>query len=99
MTVRDPSGDPPASSGATSSTQRMLGAAAGLAALGRGPVNDGEFSQHDYHHPAAGWGAAGSVGPGVARAGGPVDAGPAVFRVNHQKGGFDGPGCAWPGDR
>src|SRR5258706_10649820 len=98
MTVRDPSGDPPASSGATSSTQRMLGAAAGLAALGRGPVNDGEFSQHDYHHPAAGWGAAGSGGPVVARTGEPGDAARAVFRENHQKGGVRRPGRAGAGE-
>jgi hypothetical protein len=40
---------------------RMLGSVPGAAALGRGPVPDGDFSRHEYHHPAAGWGAARSV--------------------------------------
>jgi hypothetical protein len=35
---------------------RMLGSVPGFQALGRGPAPDGEFSRHDYHHPAAGWG-------------------------------------------
>ena len=39
--------------------QRMLAAVPGALALGRGPVPNGGFSRHDYHHPAAGWGAAG----------------------------------------
>ncbi|MDT5412784.1 MAG: hypothetical protein QOG14_5004, partial [Mycobacterium sp.] len=29
--------------------------------MGRGPNTGGEYSQQDYHHPAAGWGAARSV--------------------------------------
>ena len=33
----------------------------GRPAVGRGPNAGGEFSQEDYHHPAAGWGAARSV--------------------------------------
>ena len=41
---------------------RMLGTVPGAAALGRGPVPDDGFSRHEYHHPAAGWGAAKSVG-------------------------------------
>jgi hypothetical protein len=99
MTVRDPSGDPPRSAGATEPAQRMLGAAPGIPALGRGPANDDEFSQHDYHHPAAGWGAAVSVAQVVARTHEPVDAPRAIFRMNHENGGFDCPGCAWPDDR
>ena len=31
---------------------RMLGTVAGAQALGRGPAPDGDFSRHDYHHPA-----------------------------------------------
>jgi len=33
---------------------RMLGSVPGAPALGRGPVPDGGFSRHQYHHPAAG---------------------------------------------
>jgi hypothetical protein len=33
----------------------------GRPAVGRGPNAGGEYSQQDYHHPAAGWGAARSV--------------------------------------
>ena len=35
----------------------------GHPAVGRGPNAGGEYSQEDYHHPAAAWGAAKSVGP------------------------------------
>ena len=41
---------------------RMLGSVPGTPALGRGPAPDGGFSRHEYDHPAAGWGAARSVG-------------------------------------
>ena len=41
--------------------QRMLGAVPGEPALGRGPAPDGDYSRHEYDHPAAGWGAARSV--------------------------------------
>jgi hypothetical protein len=43
--------------------QRMLGAIPGVAALGRGPAPDGGYSRHEYHHPAAGWGATQSGQP------------------------------------
>ena len=52
---------------------RMIGSVPGVPALGRGPVPDGEFSRHDYHHPAAGWGAARSVGRVLEKQGKPVD--------------------------
>jgi molybdopterin-dependent oxidoreductase alpha subunit len=77
----------------------MLGALPGAPALGRGPAGGGEFSQHDYHHPAAGWGAAVSVAQVAAKTREPVDAVRAIFRMNHENGGFDCPGCAWPDDR
>jgi molybdopterin-dependent oxidoreductase alpha subunit len=77
----------------------MLGALPGVPALGRGPAGGGEFSQHDYHHPAAGWGAAVSVAQVAAKTREPVDAVRAIFRMNHENGGFDCPGCAWPDDR
>jgi len=52
-----------ASDDRSSETQeRMLGAVPGSVALGRGPSPAGEFGRHEYHHPAAGWGAARSVG-------------------------------------
>jgi hypothetical protein len=72
----------------------MLGGGHEVPALGRGPVPSGDFSRHDYHHPAAGWGAARSVAAVLERAGEPVDGVRALFRMNHQNGGFDCPGCA-----
>jgi molybdopterin-dependent oxidoreductase alpha subunit len=78
--------------------QRMLGAVPGAPALGRGPAPDGDYSRHEYHHPAAGWGAARSVGRVLARAGEPVEGFRALFVMNHEDGGFDCPGCAWPDD-
>ena len=41
---------------------RMLGSVPGAPAVGRGPAPDGGFSRQEYDHPAAGWGAARSVG-------------------------------------
>ncbi|MER7251471.1 FdhF/YdeP family oxidoreductase [Kribbella sp. NPDC000426] len=58
--------------------------------------NGVEWSQEDYHHPAAGWGAAVSVGQ-VLKRGHAVVSGPrAMLKMNHENGGFDCPGCAWP---
>ncbi|MDX6563105.1 MAG: hypothetical protein QOD65_2919, partial [Gaiellales bacterium] len=78
--------------------QRMLGAVPGLPALGRGPDADGDHSRHEYHHPAAGWGAARSVAKVLERAGEPVEGFRALFVMNQEDGGFDCPGCAWPDD-
>lgn len=78
--------------------QRMLGAVPGALALGRGPVPNGGFARHDYHHPAAGWGAAGSVARVLEKAGDPIDGFHALLVMNHEDGGFDCPGCAWPDD-
>src|SRR5215472_15991498 len=66
--------------------------------LGRGPVPTGEYSRHEYDHPAAGWGAARSVASVLARAGEPLEGFRALFLMNHENGGFDCPGCAWPDD-
>jgi hypothetical protein len=52
---------------------RMLGSVPGAQALGRGPASDGTFSRHDHHHPAAGWGAARSVGRVLEERGTPVE--------------------------
>ncbi|HEY3717501.1 MAG TPA: FdhF/YdeP family oxidoreductase [Jatrophihabitantaceae bacterium] len=77
--------------------QRMLGAVPGEA-LGRGPSPKGGYSRHEYHHPAAGWGAARSVASVLRRAGEPLEGFRALFEMNHEDGGFDCPGCAWPDD-
>jgi molybdopterin-dependent oxidoreductase alpha subunit len=77
---------------------RMLGAVPGLPALGRGPAPHGGYSRHEYHHPAAGWGAARSVAHVLGRAGEPVEGVRALFVMNQEDGGFDCPGCAWPDD-
>ena len=68
-------------------------------AVGFGPNAGGEFSQESYHHPAAGWGAAKSVGMMLLRQGELIDGTRAVFKMNHENGGYDCPGCAWPDDR
>jgi molybdopterin-dependent oxidoreductase alpha subunit len=78
--------------------QRMLAAVPGVPALGRGPLPEGGFSRHDYHHPAAGWGAARSVSEVLAKAGEPIEGFRALLVMNHENGGFDCPGCAWPDD-
>src|SRR4029078_8569440 len=77
---------------------RMLGSVPGAPALGRGPAPDGGFSRHEYDHPAAGWGAARSVGHGLETRGTPVEGVRALFVMNQENGGFDCPGCAWPDD-
>ncbi|MFI5531784.1 FdhF/YdeP family oxidoreductase [Kitasatospora sp. NPDC051853] len=51
-----------------------------------------------YHHPAAGWGAARSVTEFLVRERALVDGPRAIMRMNHENGGFDCPGCAWPDD-
>ncbi|MBS1999666.1 MAG: FdhF/YdeP family oxidoreductase [Cyanobacteria bacterium SZAS LIN-2] len=58
-----------------------------------------KFSQKDYHHPAAAWGAAFSVGRVLVEQGAIVDGVRAIFKMNHENSGFDCPGCAWPDDR
>ena len=60
---------------------------------------EGTFSQQDYHHPAAAWGAAMSVGNILLQQNAVVDGVKAIFNMNHENGGFDCPGCAWPDDR
>ena len=66
---------------------------------GRGPADGKPPSRHDYHHPAAGWGAARSVARVLWRAREPIEAPRSVLKMNHEDGGFDCPGCAWPDDR
>ena len=69
------------------------------AAKGCGPNAGGPAFQEPYHHPAAAWGAAKSVGLTLLRQGEMLDGVRAIFRMNHENGGFDCPGCAWPDDR
>lgn len=68
-------------------------------AAGCGPGTGGAPSQRDYHHPAAGWGAARSVGEVLVRQRELLDGPRIILRMNHEDGGFDCPGCAWPDDR
>jgi molybdopterin-dependent oxidoreductase alpha subunit len=70
----------------------------GRPAVGRGPNAGGEFSQEDYHHPSAGWGAARSVAKVLAQSREVVAGTRAIQLMNHENGGFDCPGCAWPDD-
>ena len=70
----------------------------GRPAVGRGPNGGGGFSQEDYHHPAAGWGAARSVAKVLAQSRELVAGSRAIQLMNHENGGFDCPGCAWPDD-
>ncbi|HWG24428.1 FdhF/YdeP family oxidoreductase [Actinospica sp.] len=73
--------------------------APGVAARGRGPNRKGDISQEDDKAPSAGWGAALSVTRVVAKTHEPVRGPLAVMKMNHENGGFDCPGCAWPDDR
>ncbi|WP_225823599.1 FdhF/YdeP family oxidoreductase [Streptomyces naphthomycinicus] len=63
-----------------------------------GPTPEGEPRYQPYHHPAAGWGAAKSVTRFLVREGALVDGPRAIMKMNHEDGGFDCPGCAWPDD-
>jgi hypothetical protein len=69
------------------------------AAVGFGPNAAEAFSQENYHHPAAGWGAAMSVTEVLLKQGEILDGTRVVLKMNHENGGFDCPGCAWPDDR
>ncbi|MDH6196274.1 molybdopterin-dependent oxidoreductase alpha subunit [Mycobacterium frederiksbergense] len=59
---------------------------------------DGRPEFRPYHHPAAGWGAAKSVTEILIREREPLDGPRAIVKMNHENGGFDCPGCAWPDD-
>ncbi|WP_371402871.1 FdhF/YdeP family oxidoreductase [Kribbella sp. NBC_00662] len=63
---------------------------------GDGPETAAEWSQEDYHHPAAGWGAAVSVGQVLKREHALLSGPRAMLKMNHENSGFDCPGCAWP---
>src|SRR5437667_8682 len=69
---------------AEGNARRMLGGGPEVPALGRGPLPTDEFSRHDYHHPAAGWGAARSVAAVMAKAGEPVGSAPRRLASPHR---------------
>jgi anaerobic selenocysteine-containing dehydrogenase len=73
----------------TNLQDRMLGSVPGVPAVGRGPATDGAYSRHEYHHPAAGWGAARSVGHVLESRGTPAEGVRALFVMNQENGGFD----------
>ncbi|MGP6176046.1 FdhF/YdeP family oxidoreductase [Microbacterium sp. A196] len=66
---------------------------------GYGPVTTKQWSQEDYTHPVAAWGAALSVGQVLLRERQPVTGALAMLTMNHPIKGFDCPGCAWPDDQ
>ena len=67
---------------------------------GLGPAVSGDWSSTgEYTHPAAGWGAALTVGKVLLEQRQPVAGTKAMFTMNHPKSGFDCPGCAWPDDK
>ncbi|TSD98132.1 FdhF/YdeP family oxidoreductase [Skermania sp. ID1734] len=64
-----------------------------------GEETDGKPHEfHPYHHPAAGWGAAKSVTKFMVREHEVLAGSRAIMKMNHENGGFDCPGCAWPDD-
>jgi molybdopterin-dependent oxidoreductase alpha subunit len=69
-----------------------------MTAWADGPVPGNEPTHRPYDHPAAGWGAAKSVAQVLLREHALIDGPRAIYRMNHENGGFDCPGCAWPDD-
>jgi len=63
---------------------------------GFGPRTDGAFGQRPYEHPAAGWGAAKSVGRVLLQQREVVAGTAAMLSMNHAVKSYDCPGCAWP---
>jgi len=68
-------------------------------AKGEGPNEGKKPSQATYQHNTASWDASFSVGKVLIKSGAPINGVRAIFRMNHENGGFDCPGCAWPDDR
>ncbi|MGC4106479.1 MAG: FdhF/YdeP family oxidoreductase [Thermomicrobiales bacterium] len=67
-------------------------------ATGCGPETDAKPSRHDHHAPAAGWGAAISVGKVLLRERELTQSPRIMLTMNQEGNGFDCPGCAWPDD-
>jgi anaerobic selenocysteine-containing dehydrogenase len=57
---------------------------------------DAPPSSRSYHHPSASWGAAKSVTRVLLEQGELREGTRAIANMNHEDGGFDCPGCAWP---
>jgi molybdopterin-dependent oxidoreductase alpha subunit len=68
-------------------------------AVGEGPNQGKKPVKINYEHTTAGWDAVFSVGKTILKREEPISALKAIFRMNHENGGFDCPGCAWPDDR
>lgn len=62
-------------------------------AVGFGHNAGGAFSQEDYRHPAAAWGAALSVSKVLLKQHEILNGAQAVFKMNHENGGYDAGGC------
>ncbi|MQY07871.1 FdhF/YdeP family oxidoreductase [Actinomadura macrotermitis] len=61
-----------------------------------GEAPQGPPRSRPYHHPAAGWGAAKAVTQFLVREREVAEGTRAMLKMNHENGGFDCPGCAWP---
>ncbi|WP_083337921.1 FdhF/YdeP family oxidoreductase [Mycobacteroides franklinii] len=64
---------------------------------GFGPSSEGAWSSSPYHHAAASWGAAKSVGTILFKQRELLRGTHSMFVMNHPDG-YDCPGCAWPDD-
>src|ERR1700690_1817260 len=71
---------------------------ADVQAHGEGPNEGKELSQAPYTHTTGSWGASFSVAKVLIENGAPINGTRALFVMNHENGGFDCPGCAWPDD-
>lgn len=100
-TPQDPvPGDPTSGDGPSRTAEGLLGQGSPQTpAPGCGPAADGSPAQHPYHHPSAGWGAAFSVSKVLFERREVLEGPQVILRMNHENGGFDCPGCAWPDDR
>lgn len=78
---------------ATSTTPEVFDAAG---QGGDGPTDERAWSQQDYHHPSAGWGAAKSVAKVLIKEQRLFDSPKVMLAMNQEGKGFDCPGCAWP---
>ncbi|RII17850.1 Formate dehydrogenase H [Streptomyces sp. YIM 130001] len=88
--------EPVVESGNPSEAQESPSSAPREARVGPTPKGEPEFKPYD--HPAAAWGAAKGVSRFLLRERALVDGPRALVRMNHENGGFDCPGCAWPDD-
>jgi molybdopterin-dependent oxidoreductase alpha subunit len=66
---------------------------------GYGPLTTKKWSQKDYHHAAASWGASFSVMNVLMREREGIRGTNAMFKMNQEGRGYDCPGCAWPDDQ